>query len=118
MCVLNSRVNSLDGKDTTIGESRAGGRKACLKIRAALSPGARGMQLTAVLSPQPLADANTGRQHNCGLGTLHCTDSSQKHSLTRPGDLGVMSELGRNKQGQAGRRIAFVGHHLSPPSPG
>lgn len=99
MCDLNSRVNSPDGKDTTIGESRAGGRKACLKIRAAQGSGAQRMQLIAVLSPQPLADANTGRQQNCGFGTLHCTNPSHKQSLTRPGDLDAVSELGRHKQG-------------------
>lgn len=57
------------------------------------------MQLIAVLSPQPLADANTGRQQNCGFGTLHCTNPSHKQSLTHPGDLDVVSELGRHKQG-------------------
>lgn len=118
VCVLNLRVNSPDGKDTTIGESRAGGRRACLEIRAARSPGAQGVQLIAALSLQPLADANMGRQQYCGVGTLHCTDSSQKQSITRPADLDVMSELGRNTQGLAGRRIGFLGHHLSPLSLG
>lgn len=118
VCVLNSRVNSPGGKDTTIGESRAGGRRACLKMRAAHGPGAQRAPLTAEPLPQPLADANPGRQQNCAFGTVHCTNPSHEQSLTRPEDLDGMSELGRHRQGQAGRRIGFLGHHLSPLSPG
>lgn len=52
VCDLNSRANSLDGKDITIEKSREGKkRKACLKIRAAHGSGDEGMQLIALLSP-------------------------------------------------------------------
>lgn len=43
------------------------------------------MQGMAALSLRPLADTNTGRQQNCGLGSSHCTNSSHQQSLTHPG---------------------------------
>lgn len=111
MCVLNSRVNSPDGKDTTIGESRAGRGEGKHVWKLELPTAQENAADSGAL-----ADANPGRQRSRGLGTLHCINSSHELSLTRPGHLDVMSELGRDKLG--GRRIGFLGHHLSPPCPG